>query len=402
MENYYVPAFLKDRMFNFKRDIVESRKNGKPLVLGKKITNNSVLLNSCDYLSISGHPEIIDAQTKALKESASTVIMSAIFLHEDSAQCKFEQEMASFFGYESSVLCQSGWAANVGLIQSISSKDIPVYIDFIAHMSLWEGIRSAGAVAKPFLHNDFEHLEQLIQKYGEGVIVVDSVYSTNGDVCPLKEVAFLAEKYGCLLVVDESHSLGTHGPNGRGLVAELGLTEKVHFITASLAKAFAGRAGIVLCSKQFSDYFPYVSFSAIFSSSMLPYEIAGLSKTLEIIEKSDNRRKRLFENSEYLRTRLDEMGYDVSPGSSQIISLESGSDSATEVLRDALEERNIVGSVFCAPATPKNKAIMRFAVNCSLTQYDLDMILEVCKEIREEVGMWDWKSTRKKKTKNAA
>jgi CAI-1 autoinducer synthase len=402
MKNYYVPAFLKDRMSKFKREIVDCRQNGKPLVLGKQMNKNSILLNSCDYLSIAGNPEIIDAQVKALKESAGTVIMSAIFLHDDSAQCKFEKEMASFVGYESAVLCQSGWAANVGLIQSIASQDIPVYIDFLAHMSLWEGIRSAGAAGKPFLHNDVEHLEQLIQKNGEGVIIVDSVYSTNGDVCPLAEIVLIAEKYGCILVVDESHSLGTHGPKGRGLVAELGLADKVHFITASLAKAFAGRAGIVLCSKQFSDYFPYVSFSAIFSSSMLPHEIAGLSKTLEIIEKSDDKRTKLFENSEYLRCRLDEMGYDVSAGSSQIISLESGTDHATEILRDALEDRDVVGSVFCSPATPKNKAIMRFAVNSNLTKSELDAILEVCAQIRDEVGMWDWRSTKRKKSKNVA
>jgi 7-keto-8-aminopelargonate synthetase-like enzyme len=399
MEQYYTPLFLRKRLSFFQEEVINPRKNGKHLVLGKKNKPNSILLSNCDYLSIAGHPTIVNAQIETLKGSSGTVVMSAVFLQDDSCQSKFEDQIASFVGYESSILCQSGWAANVGLIQSIASKDVPVYIDFIAHMSLWEGIKAADASARPFLHNDVSHLEKMILKNGEGIIVVDSVYSTNGDVCPLSEIVIIAEKYGCLLVVDESHSLGTHGPNGRGLVAELGLTGKVHFITASLAKAFAGRAGIILCSKQFSDYFPFVSYPAIFSSSLLPYEIVGLSKTLEVIEQSNDKRKQLFWNSNYLRDGLDKLGYNVGDGLEQIVALESGSDDATEMLRNALDDRDIVGSVFCYPATPKNKSIVRFAVNSNLTQNNLDLILEVCKEIRDEVGMWEWKSTKRKKRK---
>lgn len=332
--------------------------------------------------------------------SSNEVVMSAIFLQGNSQQSNFEKQMANFVGFEASVLCQSGWVANVGLIQSIASKEVPVYIDFLAHMSLWEGVKASGATAHPFMHNDASHLEELIKKHGCGVIAVDSVYSTNGSVCPLVDIADLAQKYGCLLVVDESHSLGTHGPKGAGFVAELGLSDKVHFITASLAKAFSGRAGLVACSKEFANYFPYVSFPAIFSSALLPYEIVRLSKTLEIIEKADDKREHLFYNSNYLRKGLDELGYNVSIGVAQIIALESGSERETERLRDALEDRNIFGSVFCSPATPKNRAIIRFSVNSDLSQQELDLILKVCKEIRDEVGMWEWKSTKRKKIIN--
>ncbi len=396
--NYSNLMFLSKRITSFQEEFITPRQNGKYLVLGKVTNSNSILLSSCDYLSISGHPDIVNAQTEMLKKSKDSVIMSAIFLQGDNPQTNFEKKMASFVGYEASILCQSGWAANVGLIQSIASKEIPVYIDFLAHMSLWEGVKSSEATAYPLIHNDVSHLEKLIKINGEGVIIVDSVYSTNGSVCPLLEIVEIAERYGCVLVVDESHSLGTHGPNGRGMVVGLGLTDRVHFITASLAKAFAGRAGIILCSKQFANYFPFVSFPAIFSSSLLPYEIIGLSTTIDVIEKADDKRKQLFYNSNYLRIGLDKLGYNVSNGEEQIISLESGSESDTEKLRDALEDRNIFGSVFCYPATTKNKSIVRFAVNSKLTQNELDSILEVCKEIREEVGMFDWKSTKRKKT----
>ncbi len=165
---------------------------------------------------------------------------------------------------EAGVLCQSGWCANTGLIQSIANKDVPVYIDMLAHTSLWEGIHSAGANAVPFMHNDADHLRKQVKHHGAGVIVVDSLYSTSGSLCPLTEIVEISEENGCILVVDESHSLGTHGPHGKGLVVGLGLTEHVHFRTASLAKAFAGRAGFITCSERFSEYFRYESNPADF------------------------------------------------------------------------------------------------------------------------------------------
>jgi CAI-1 autoinducer synthase len=355
------------------------------------------LLSSNDYLSISGNPEIINAQVKALKMYENALLMSGIFSQGDCPKSNFEKQMASFTGYEASVLCQSGWDLNVGLMQSIASAEVPVYLDFLAHMSLWEGVRAAGAVARPFLHNNMIQLEQQVERHGAGVIAVDSVYSTTGSIAPLEELVRIAEQYGCLLVVDESHSLGTHGPKGAGLVAELGLMDKVPFITASLAKTFAGRAGILACSQEFSEYFPYVSFPAIFSSTMLPAEIISLSKTLEIIRDADDRREQLFFNSNYLRRGLDLLGYDVSNGEAQIISLQSGTEAQTELLRDALEARNVFGAVFSHPATAKNKSMIRFSVNSGLSQTELDFVLGVCRDIRDEVNMWEWKSTKRKK-----
>ncbi len=239
------------------------------------------------------------------------------------------------------------------------------------------------------------HLEKLVQQHGKGIILLDSLYSTLGDIAPLVEIIDIANRYDCVSVVDESHSLGTHGPHGSGLIASLGLTDRVHFITGSLAKAFAGRAGIILCSKRFSQYFPFTAYSAIFSSTLLPHEIAGLSATLKVIKEGDDRRKKLHENAAFLRNGLKKMGYAI-VSQSQIIALEPGTESQTEVLRDALEERNVFGSVFCAPATPKNRTLMRLSVHSGIEKSDLQYVLDVCEAIRDEVDMWSWKSTKKR------
>jgi len=391
------PEFLEKKLQACDDELFKPRKNGKPLVIGSLTPDlGAIMLQSNDYLNISSHPFIREAQLEVLQKAGNEPVMSAVFLHEGSDKYFFEQAMAEFTGYESSILCQSGWAANVGLMQVIADQSTPVYIDFFTHMSLWEGVKISGASPYAFRHNDPVHLERLIKEHGQGIVLFDSLYSTNGDIAPLVDIIEIANRYDCVSVVDESHSIGTYGPHGAGLVASLGLSEKVHFITASLAKAFAGRAGIIICSKNFAKYYPYMAFPAIFSSALLHYEISGLQATLDVIKKDDFRREKLHENAEYFREGLRNLGYNIS-SQSQIVSIEGGLESDTELLRDALEKRGVFGSVFMAPATPKTRSLMRFSVHSGLEKSELQYVLDVCETIREEIGMWNWKSTRRKK-----
>ncbi len=392
------PEFLENKLIECDRELFLPRKNGKPLVVGDLAPGpGAIILQSNDYLNISNHPEIRKAQIDILSNTESEPVMSAVFFHDDSPNHCFEREMAEFAGFESSIVCQSGWAANVGLMQVIADKTTPVYIDFFTHMSLWEGIKVSGATPRSFRHNDPEHLERLIREYGQGIIMLDSLYSTIGDIAPLREIIEIAERYECITIVDESHSLGTHGPHGSGLVAEFGLTDKVHFITGSLAKAFAGRAGIIICSSRFAKYYPYMAFPAIFSSALLAHEIAGLRATIRVIRESDDRRAKLRENAKFFRDGLDALGYNIA-SQSQIISIECGLESDTELMRDALEKRNVFGSVFMTPATPKTRSLMRFSLHSGLEKQELQNVLEICAEIRDEIGMWNWKSTKRKST----
>lgn len=397
-----LPSFLAARVEGYYQERVQQSWSGGHIMKGRVPDANALHLSSNDYLSIARHPEILDAMCNSIRAEGNGLLMSGVFLHgDDCPQLQLENRFASWMGAEAGVLCQSGFAANTGLIQSIANAQTPVYVDMMAHMSLWEGIRSAGARAISFFHNDVDHLEQRIQRYGPGIVIVDSVYSTNGSVCPLVAVADVCAEQDCVLVVDESHSLGTHGPRGAGLVAELGLTGRVHFRTASLAKAFAGRAGFVSCSRRFQEYFKCEALPAIFSSTLLPHEVMGLAATLDVIERDDWRRFRLASNARYLRARLSELGYNLNGSETQIVSLEAGPEPQTIVLRDALEARGIFGSVFCAPATAQNRSLVRISVNAALGEQELERIVEVCDEIRDEVDMWHWPSTRRMNERGA-
>lgn len=394
--NAEVPEFISLRVDKYYRERVQNTWGGGHIMRGRKPDARALHLSSNDYLSLACHPKILAAMSASIQSEGNGLLMSGIFLHGACPQIALEERLAAFMHAESGVLCQSGYCANTGLIQAIANDQTPVYADMMAHMSLWEGIKSAGAKAVTVFHNEVEHLERQILRHGPGVVVVDSVYSTTGSLASLRDIVEVCEAQGCVLVADESHALGTHGPQGAGLVAELGLEERVHFRTASLAKAFAGRAGYITCSKRFNEYFKFESNPAIFSSTLLPHEVSGLGATLDVIGQEGWRRERLHANAAYLRERLNDLGYNLNDSQSQIVALESGSEQQTIVLRDALESRGIFGSIFCAPATPKNRALMRFSVNTGLTDDDLERIVAACRDIRDEVDFANWPSTRRK------
>ncbi len=364
---------------------------GSKFVLhGRAPGPNAVRLDGNDYLGVTGHPDIVKAQVDAITKSSEFVVQSGVFLLHQHPSRMFEQTLADWVGKEDAFLCQSGYSANVGLLQSIADPQTPVYIDTMAHTSLWEGAHAARAPAHAFRHNDSDHLDRMMSKKGPGVVVVDSVYSTTGAVCPLKAMVEVVEKHGSMILVDESHSLGTHGPAGAGLCAELRLTDRVHFISASLAKSVAGRAGFFTAPASMRYYILSSSYPNIFSSCLLPSEIAGLKATVGVLQAADEARERLRRMTKRVRQSLSDMGYPIHQGSEQIIALEAGTEPETMALRDALEERGVFGAIFCAPATSRNRALVRLTLNAALTEAELDHLEAVAQEVAPIVKPWEW------------
>lgn len=375
--------------------------SGRSLLHGRDAGPDAVRLNGNDYLSLTGHPDIVRAQTEAIKTDAEFVIQSSVFLLDEHPARRLELKLAALVGHEDGLICQSGYSANLGLLQSIADADTVIYMDSLAHTSLWEGARRAGATAHPFRHNDPQHLDRLIERHGPGIVVVDSVYSTTGAVCPLEDMVLISERRGCMIVVDESHSLGTHGPQGAGLCVALGLSHRVHFISASLAKAFAGRAGFLTVPAAMRNYVLSTSYPNMFSSCLLPHEVAALDATLEVIRRSDAERQRLHAITKRLRADLTDLGYPIHQGTEQIIALESGTEPATMVLRDLLEERDVFGAVFCAPATSRNRTMVRLTLSAALTDAELDHVTGVAREIAPLVKPWDWPLARRARVAEA-
>jgi CAI-1 autoinducer synthase len=375
---------------------------GKFVTHGRASRSNDVRLDGNDYLAITGHQEIVEAQLSSIRSDREFVLQSGVFQLEGNTAWQLERALCDWIGVEDGLLCQSGYTANLGLLQVIADPHTPVYMDSLAHMSLWEGARAAQAPVYAFRHNDPEHLAKMTARHGAGLVVVDSVYSTTGALCPLREIVDIAQASGSMILVDESHSAGTHGPSGAGLCAMLGLTDRVQFITFSLAKAFAGRAGFFSMPKELRNYLMCHSFPSIFSSCLLPHEVAGLRATLEVVKRSDVAREKLHANTRRLRTSLSDMGYPIHQGSEQIISLEAGIEFDTLALRDALEGEGVVGAVFCAPATSRNRAMVRLTLNAGLTDAEMSHVESAACAIAPRVKPWEWPIARRNRGGPAA
>lgn len=377
------PDFLLKRMDDFYASRLHKEWGGKHILRGAVPREGSINLLSNDYLRLSVDSQVLASQAEPFKGTAQTPLMSASFIHGEAPQAVLERKLASFFGSESAILCQSGYAANLGLMQTlVEDTDVPVYIDMMAHMSIWNGIQMGNGKAVPFMHNDIGHLESKIALFGSGIIVVDSIYSTDGSVAPLHKLAELARAKNCTLIVDESHSFGTHGPDGRGLVEELGINDVVLFRTASLAKAFASRAGLILCPKEFGDYFSITSKPQIFSSALMPFDISGLNTVLDLVnsETGNERRLKLNQHSVQLKNLLLGIGIDVSESESQIIGLKVKSESKMMLLKQTLDEEGIFGAPFCTPATAKKRPVLRFSLHSELQADELMHVALSCKK----------------------
>ncbi|MCL9773637.1 alpha-hydroxyketone-type quorum-sensing autoinducer synthase [Vibrio methylphosphonaticus] len=374
-----LPDFITQKHDFFIEDRIHSNADRKPIICGMQPKRGDVVMQTNDYLSLNSNESIKNAHIRAIQENDESLLMSGVFLLGNEKKPAFETKLAQLTGFESCVVSQSGWTANVNLLQAICNKDTNVYIDFFAHASLWEGARIAGAKVYPFMHNNTRHLARQIKRNGPGIILVDSIYSTIGTIAPLVDLVSLSYEHECALVVDESHSLGTHGPKGAGLVAELGLTAHVDFITASLAKTFSYRAGAILTNKKTAYCIPMVAYPAIFSSAMLPYEMKRLEATLDVIIKADERRATLQSSAEYLNRALRKIGFDIR-SESQIFGLDTGDAQNTLKIRNFFESNGVFGSIFCPPATPNGKHILRFSINAEHTRDELERVINVCKQ----------------------
>ena len=198
----HIAHYLKTREDAYYHQRLDPSWNGEHLVKGREPGAGAIILGSNDYLALSKHPQIVEAQVAELRRHGRGVVMSDVFRTGANPLTEFERGIADLLGTEDAVLCQSGWCANVGLIQTVAGEGTPVYVDMFAHMSLWEGIHAAGATAIPFRHNSADSLAHLIERNGPGYVLLDAVYSTSGEIAPLAKLCDVAERGGCALIVD--------------------------------------------------------------------------------------------------------------------------------------------------------------------------------------------------------
>ncbi len=288
----------EDKIANYFKNRSE---NGEGIIkdyIQADVSRVSTLVYSNDYLDLATNQYVLDRQIEHMKTLTDREFQSPLLLETECIHHKLESELSQYYGKEC-VLSQSGYAANVGLMHAICEPGMHVYVDKYTHASFIDGLRMMRANIHVNPHNDIAKMEANIIKHGPGIIIVDSLYSNNGSFAPITKILQLKRDYGCILIVDESHSLGIYGKQGRGYLHMLGLDSEVDYITASLAKAFCTRAGIVLGGN--AVFLKENSWTFIFSSALTGVDIIRLQSMFEVIKGADDRRERLMVASHTLR-----------------------------------------------------------------------------------------------------
>ncbi len=338
---------------------------------GPTTATTDTRLSTSDYLALSHDRRITTAMTEALLDPA------------ESGSGPLARRLARYTHSTAAVVCQSGWSANIGLLQAIAAPGIPIHVGENTHMSWRQAALAAAAPLHIFGHNDPARLAAQIRAHGPGIIAVDAIDNTTGTRSPLAALCDVADETGSVLVVDESHSLGVDGPHGAGAVVALGLARRVPFRTASLAKAFVGRAGLVTAlDADFAAYFESVAYPAIFSSALRPHDIAGLSATLEVIRAEDGRRARLRDIAHTIRNALAHIGFEIVGTDSHIVSLPTGTETGGRAARAILEAHGVLGAPFCPPATPRGRSLIRLSMHAALTAEQIERIIAACEQVR--------------------
>ena len=333
-------------------------------------------LYSNDYLGLARDPRLKEAVVRAVAASESVGATGSRLLSGNAPEWEsLEAEFARFAGTEAALYFGSGYAANIGLIASVASRGDVIFSDELNHASLIDGIRLSGAAKVIYPHADVEFLERALREHaghpGAKLIVTESVFSMEGDLAPIAGLAELAEAHGAGLIVDEAHAVGVHGPQGRGICAELGLERKVFATVHTCGKALASAGAFVCGSNALRDFLINRARSFIFSTAMPAYLAGQIRAALELAHAAGDRRAHLRDIGNLLRRELAAAGIDCGASSTQIVPVRSGSNEAALHAAARLQEAGFAVRAIRPPTVPEGSSRLRFSLTAALSADDV-------------------------------
>lgn len=331
--------------------------------------------SSNDYLGLARNGKIIAAGGAALKAYGVGAASSRLVSGTLPCHSELEQHLAKFKGYPASLVFGSGYLTNLGIIPALAGRGDVILADRLAHASMIDGAILSRADLKRFQHNDPDHLAKLLegeQAAQRRLVVTESVFSMDGDLAPLKEIASVCSKYNALLLVDEAHATGIFGVNGAGRVRELQLENQVDISMGTLSKALGAYGGFVACSSPLRDWFINRARSFIYSTALPPTIARAADEALSILEDNPDLGRELLKRSGLFRQRLQEAGFDTGKSACQIIPLMVGKNIKALRLAERLRDKKILAVAIRPPTVPEGTARLRLSITLDHSQADLE------------------------------
>ena len=341
--------------------------------------HRKVMVGSNNYMGLTHDPRIIEAAKAALDKygsgnTGSRFLNGNLDLHE-----QLEEDLADFVGKEAALVFSTGYQTNLGTIGALSGRNDTVFLDKLDHACIQDGARLGFGEVQRFRHADFAHLERLLEATDPGrgkMIVVDGVYSMEGDIADLPALVPLARKFGAAIMVDDAHSLGLLGPLGAGTAAHFDLTDEIDLITGTFSKSLASIGGFVGGDAEVVDFLRNTSRTQMFSASMPPASVATVIKAVEIIRSEPERQDRLWANTRRMMKELTAMGFDIGPTETPIIPILIGPMEKTFLVWRELFDAGVFTNPVVPPAVPEGGGRLRTSYMATHTEDQLDFVLE--------------------------
>ena len=349
-----------------------------------------IMLGSNNYLGLTSHPKVKEAAIAATRKYGTGCAGSRLLNGTLDVHVALEEKLARFMKREAALVFSTGYQVNVGVLSCLLDRHDVALMDAMNHASLIDGVRLSFGKSLKFRHNDADDLEKklsLLDDRKGKLIVVDGVFSMEGDVTPLPEIVLRKKKYGARLFVDEAHSLGVFGEHGRGVAEHFGLEDEVDLVMGTFSKSFATVGGFITASTDVVDYIKHNARAQIFSAAIPPGAVAAVSAAIDIVEAEPDRRERLWENTEYMRKELRALGFETCGSQSPVIPLFIGEDSATFQMAYRLQEEGVFVNPVMTPAVPPGNGVIRTSYMATHKREHLDQALGAIAKVGRELSI---------------
>jgi 8-amino-7-oxononanoate synthase len=344
--------------------------NGRQMILAG--TNN--------YLGLTFDATCIEAAAKAVHELGTGTTGSRMANGTYAGHVQLEQELADFFGCQSGIVFSTGYTANLAMLSALTGPGEVLMIDADSHASIYDGCRLSGADIIRFRHNDPDDLKKRLKRLGERarntLVVVEGIYSMLGDRAPVADIAAVKAEYGAYLLVDEAHSLGVLGRQGRGLAEEAGVEDQVDFIVGTFSKSLGAIGGFCVSNQPVLDMIPFAARPYMFTASPSPSVIASTRAALRMMKKRPELRRKLWDNAHHLYERLQELGYQLGPEPSPVVAVRVADIDGAIALWKGLLECGVYVNLVTPPATPDGGCLLRCSVSAGHTSKQIEQIGE--------------------------
>ncbi len=365
---------------------ISSEQDTEVIINNKKV----LMLGSNSYLGLTVHKKVKEAAIKATEKygtgcAGSRFLNGTLDIHEE-----LEERLAAFVNKEKALLFSTGFQANLGAIAGLINKGEYVILDKSDHASIVDGTRLSYGEVKRFLHNDMSSLERVLSSIDidtPKLIVIDGIYSMDGDIADLPKIIELKEKYNARVMVDDAHSFGVLGENGRGTANYYSLEKKTDIIMGTFSKSFASLGGFIASDSSVIDYLRHFARSLIFSASITPASTAAVLASLDIMENEPELIDKLWANTNKMRNGLKEMGYDTGTSCTPIIPLIIGDNDKVILMRKMLFDRGLFVNPVVSPAVPPNQTLVRLSLMATHTFKQIDFALEQLYEVGKTLNV---------------